>query len=100
MEDKYRKPRNVEQLRDDIDSGRTGDKVPAADPAAAPLGADDEAAGTRTPAEAGERTTEAPRPGPVRAHSLASERGRTARVAILAGGGVLAAIVLAALFIA
>lgn len=38
--------RNVEQLRHDIDSGRTGDKVPAGDPAAAPLGADDEAAGT------------------------------------------------------
>jgi hypothetical protein len=36
----------VDQLRSDIDSGRTGDKVPAADPAAAPLGTDEEAAGT------------------------------------------------------
>ncbi len=36
----------VEQLRDDIDHGRTGDKVDAPDPAAAPLGADEEAAGT------------------------------------------------------
>jgi hypothetical protein len=36
----------VEQLRSDIDSGRTGDKVPADDPAAAPLGTDEEAAGT------------------------------------------------------
>jgi hypothetical protein len=35
----------VEQLRDDINSGRTGDKVAFHDPAAAPLGADDEAAG-------------------------------------------------------
>jgi hypothetical protein len=35
-----------EQLRHDIDSGRTGDKVPASDPAAAPLGTDEEAAGT------------------------------------------------------
>jgi hypothetical protein len=34
-----------ENLRDDIDQGRTGDKVPFRDPAAAPLGADDEAAG-------------------------------------------------------
>lgn len=34
------------QLRDDIDSGRTGDKVGASDPAAAPLGTDEEAAGT------------------------------------------------------
>jgi hypothetical protein len=37
---------NLEQLRADIDSGRTGDKVAAPDPAMAPLGTDDEAAGT------------------------------------------------------
>ena len=36
----------VEQLRDDIDHGRTCDKVDAPDPAAVPLGADEEAAGT------------------------------------------------------
>ena len=36
----------IEQLRADIDSGRTGDKVSAPDPAMAPLGTDDEAAGT------------------------------------------------------
>jgi hypothetical protein len=36
----------TEQLRADIDSGRTGDKVPGLDPAAAPLGTDEEAAGT------------------------------------------------------
>ena len=36
----------LEQLRADIDSGRTGDKVSAPDPAMAPLGTDDEAAGT------------------------------------------------------
>jgi hypothetical protein len=35
-----------EQLRHDIDSGRAGDKVRVGDPAAAPLGTDDEAAGT------------------------------------------------------
>lgn len=34
------------QLRDTIDRGRTGSKVPHEDPAAAPLGTDDEAAGT------------------------------------------------------
>lgn len=34
------------QLRADIDSGRTRDKVAHSDPAAAPLGTDDEAAGT------------------------------------------------------
>jgi hypothetical protein len=36
----------IEQLRDDIDHGRTCDKVDALDPAVAPLGADEEAAGT------------------------------------------------------
>lgn len=35
----------VDQLRHDIDTGRTSDKVAAVDPAAAPLGTDDEAAG-------------------------------------------------------
>jgi hypothetical protein len=35
----------TDRLRAEIDSGRTGDKVAASDPAAAPLGADDEAAG-------------------------------------------------------
>jgi hypothetical protein len=35
----------VEQLRNDIDAGRTGDKVDWPDPAAVPLGADEEAAG-------------------------------------------------------
>lgn len=36
----------VDQLRHDIDSGKTGDKLAAKDPSAAPLGSDDEAAGT------------------------------------------------------
>lgn len=40
------------QIKDDIDSGRTGDKVRAFDPAAAPLGTDEEAAGTPTPPQA------------------------------------------------
>jgi hypothetical protein len=34
------------KLRNDIDAGRTGDKVDWPDPAAVPLGADEEAAGT------------------------------------------------------
>jgi hypothetical protein len=32
----------LDRLRADIDRGKTGDKVPARDPAAAPLGTDDE----------------------------------------------------------
>jgi hypothetical protein len=37
---------NTAQLKADIDSGRTNDKVAWSDPAASPLGTDDEAAGT------------------------------------------------------
>lgn len=33
------------QLKAEIDSGRTGDKIPAHDPGLSPLGTDDEAAG-------------------------------------------------------
>lgn len=36
------------QLKDDIDSGRTGDKVDFPDPSAAPLGTDEEAGGMPT----------------------------------------------------
>lgn len=36
----------TDRLHADIDSGRTGDKVPAPDPAAAPLGTDEEAGAT------------------------------------------------------
>jgi hypothetical protein len=37
---------NTSRLRADIDAGTTGDKTPGEDPAAAPLGTDEEAAGT------------------------------------------------------
>lgn len=37
-----------QKLRDDIDSGRTGDKIDASDPATVPLGTDAEAGGTPT----------------------------------------------------
>lgn len=39
----------IEQLRGDIDQGRTHDKVKGNDPAKVPLGADEEAAGFPTP---------------------------------------------------
>jgi hypothetical protein len=42
----------VDQLRSDIDAGRTKDKIRASDPAMAPLGADEEAAGTPLSPEA------------------------------------------------
>jgi hypothetical protein len=41
----------VDRLRADIDRGRTGDKVAFSDPALAPLGTDEEAAGA-APSEA------------------------------------------------
>ncbi len=49
----------AERLRADIDSGKTGDKVAASDPAAAPLGTDEEAGGVTTPAEALEKARRA-----------------------------------------
>src|SRR5437763_5930776 len=53
------------QLKDAIDSGRTGDKTPGFDPAAAPLGTDAEAGGAQ------------PSPGLV-AEDLAQETARPA----------------------
>jgi hypothetical protein len=47
------------RLRYDIDRGRTGDKVDWPDPAAAPLGTDDEAGGNCTTGETVERTRQA-----------------------------------------
>ena len=44
--------RRAAQLKGDIDSGRTGDKVGVFDPALAPLGTDDEAAGAPPSREA------------------------------------------------
>ncbi len=54
----------TDQLRDDIDSGRTGDKVAAADPAAAPLGTDAEAGGTTPTAQERALAAKQPRLSP------------------------------------
>jgi len=43
--------RTADQLRAEIDAGKARDKVPASDPAAAPLGSDAEAGGRTTPRE-------------------------------------------------
>ena len=42
----------ISKLREDIDRGRGDDEVNVVDPAAAPLGTDEEAAGTPVPPEA------------------------------------------------
>jgi hypothetical protein len=59
-------PRRASQLRDDIDRGAWRDKIPASDPAAAPLGTDAEAGGARSDDAGGAQhpPTGAPRPRP------------------------------------
>lgn len=70
-----------EELRRRIDRGETGDKVDFADPAAAPLGTDDEAAGITPPALAAPplaaEVAEAERLGAERPNDT-GERGRAA----------------------
>lgn len=80
-------PATVERLRRDIDLGKTRDKVAFPDPAAAPLGTDDEAAGTpATAAELhAERRALTPQP---------SRQPHNRRVVIAAVGIVGAVIVL------
>ncbi|WP_011582089.1 MULTISPECIES: hypothetical protein [Chelativorans] len=62
-----RKPRTdpptTDRLRADIDEGRTNDKVRYPDPAAAPLGTDDEASGAPPSAEQRRMEHENRRPG-------------------------------------
>ncbi|MDF1609390.1 hypothetical protein PZ897_14490 [Hoeflea sp. YIM 152468] len=54
--EQHRTPHAPEQrLREDIDSGNTGDKVDASDPAVVPLGTDAEAGGVSTDAGAASR---------------------------------------------
>lgn len=64
----------TERLRGDIDAGRTGDKVPFSDPAAAPLGTDDEAAGHSAGVE--RRAAAAGQVGRSSAGGGTDERGR------------------------
>ena len=67
----------AERLRDEIDRGRTGDKVPFPDPAAAPLGPDDEAAGFAPEVERIEAARAAERGGdPRRAPAVTHEDAR------------------------
>ena len=62
-----RAPETADRLRTDIDRGLSGDKVPALDPAAAPLGTDDEAAGQPpTRAQVRRAASEELRPPPPR----------------------------------
>lgn len=87
-------PAAASRLRDRIDSGATGDKVAHPDPAAAPLGTDDEAAG-HPPTAA--QVREASRHETARTPSGdASERGSAAkgRLSVLLIGLAVGAIIL------
>ena len=69
-------PPTTSQLRHHIDTGRTGEKVAASDPAAAPLGTDDEAAGTPPSAEAVATARDAELKDPIAArHEAKQDRG-------------------------
>ncbi|MCW1933661.1 hypothetical protein [Pararhodobacter zhoushanensis] len=91
-------PADASRLRDAIDRGGTGDKVAFSDPAAAPLGTDDEAAGTPpTPQqvrtarlhEAGRAQPKAHKPTPAEING--GVRWWTAAVVILVALAVLVA---------
>ena len=62
------------RLRHAIDTGRTRDKVPGFDPAAAPLGTDDESAGKRPPLDAQARTA-----GNATSPAIAADKSGTPR---------------------
>ena len=85
---------DAQRLRHDIDSGRTGDKIPVEDPAAAPLGTDDEAAGVRMP-ESGSPTPREGHPAPPSGHAKGHENG-AARGLGVAVASMLAVIVVVA----
>lgn len=89
-----RRDSRVEQLRHQIDTGRTGDKVDYPDPAAAPLGSDAEAGGhpPETDMVAHARRQERAGSGPSdTAQAASSWQPRPGRDWLYAGVAVLAA---------
>jgi hypothetical protein len=82
----------VSQLRDDIDSGRTGDKIDWPDPAAVPLGTDEEAAGTPPDPSAVEmaRTLELSRPNKPISHRGVGAAGLLIAFTAALGAGLVA----------
>lgn len=76
------------QLRHAIDRGLTGSKVAARDPAAAPLGTDEEAAGTPPHPDVVARTLQREMSNPAAAHAHRPEpvRHRTTLMVVLVIG--------------
>lgn len=76
-------PDNTSQLRHEIDSGKTGDKVDFVDPAAAPLGTDAEAGGkTAAPEEVARDALPAP---PRSGHGMRRDRAGVLAYSLVAG---------------
>jgi hypothetical protein len=88
-------PDNTSRLRHEIDSGRTGDKVDFVDPAAAPLGTDEEAGG-RTPAPAEVASDAAPLP-PRPRHGMRRDQAGVLGYALVAGAVCVAIVGIVAL---
>jgi hypothetical protein len=84
------KPPTVEQIRRDVDTGRSGDKHAYPDPAAAPLGADEEAAGSPPRGEERRREDPAPSPVPVETREPTSGFGRHLALILAAAAGIAA----------
>ena len=74
--DRRRAASGPARLRAAIDSSRTRDKVPGFDPAAAPLGTDEESAGTPSPLPGDDQAQAGPSPGSA---ELAADPSGTAR---------------------
>ena len=90
---------NAAQLKAAIDAGRTGDKAAASDPAAAPLGTDEEAAGTPSSPWEIAQAHEAEHSGAAReaqSPELTENAGRTPGVGLGVMIGVVVALLLAA----
>lgn len=83
-------------LRGAIDSGQTRDKVMGSDPAASPLGTDDEAAGTPISAQQSDAAMrqETGRGAGVPPEPATTSTGGRSRTGLYLAGAVLAAIVL------
>ena len=76
-----------DKLRNAIDHGRAGDKVNFSDPAAAPLGTDDEAAGTPPTREQLQRAWEAEVANEARSEQAHPGRDRRQPTAMQPGSG-------------
>jgi uncharacterized membrane protein len=86
-------PPPVDRLRKDIDRGATGEKIPYPDPAAAPMGTDEEAAGAPPSAQERQKELDA-RPS----HEVERE-GSSRAISVYLGAALVAGVLLIAMAI-